>query len=269
MPQDNRPVLRIGACPFESVEKTQDQFQPFINYLERKTGYRVELIVAPDYRTIGEKMIQKQIDIARFGPFSYVVARKASGVTAFAGNTSSGKENRYYSLIITHPETGITKLDQLRGRHMTFIDPESTSGYLIPKAMLLQNGLNPDQDLGELSFAGHHDAAILAVKKRTVDAAAVSSVILQNMRNKGLVGDKDYRIIQTSDPIPSSGAVWAYRDGLQEDFRQKVITAFFDSNQEEGLWGVFSKDMTTFSPINDHDFEIIRQTSKQLGMDVY
>ena len=83
-PSTPRQALRIGAIPVESVEKTQDQLQPFISYLEKKTGFKVQLIVSNDYQSVIDKMRLKEIDIAMFGPFSYVLAHKQAGAQAYS-----------------------------------------------------------------------------------------------------------------------------------------------------------------------------------------
>ncbi|WP_371377917.1 phosphate/phosphite/phosphonate ABC transporter substrate-binding protein [Sporomusa aerivorans] len=267
LPVDHRPVLHIGACPGESVEKTRDQLQPLMAYLEKKTGYRVELTVTQDYKSIISKMYQKQIDVAWFGPFSYILAQKIAGAQAFAGTENNKSGKVYYSMLIVHPETGIESVRQLTGHSLAFTDPGSTSGYLIPKAMLLKYGIDPDKDIKSAVFLGHHEAAIQAVKKRSVDAAAVSSIILGNMREKGMVGDNDYRIIQTSEAIPGSGTVWAYRAGLSADSKAKVKEAFFSANQEEGALGIFAAEFGSFVPVEDQDYDIIREISRLLGMD--
>lgn len=262
---DNREKFRIGACPVESIDKTQDQLQTFIKYLEKKTGYKVELTVASDYRSIINGMRNKEIDVAWFGPFSYVIAHNEAGAHAFAGAENSKSGKTYQSIFIAHPDTRIETIQQLRGRRLAYTDPDSTSGFLVPKATLLKNNLDPDKDL-ETVFLGHHDAAVLAVKKRSVDAASVSSIILQNMREKGLVGDKDYRIIYVSEAIPGSGAVWAYRDGISTTMLAKIKEAFFTTKHEEASLGIFGKEIGTFFPVTDREFDIIRETSRLLGM---
>ena len=114
-PSTPRQALRIGAIPVESVEKTQDQLQPFISYLEKKTGFKVQLIVSNDYQSVIDKMRLKEIDIAMFGPFSYVLAHKQAGAQAFASTESSKVGKKYYSVLIAHPATGIKNTRQLRG----------------------------------------------------------------------------------------------------------------------------------------------------------
>ena len=261
-----QPMLRVGAIPAESVEKTRDDLQSLMEHLEKETGFKVELLVTTDYRSVIDKMVQNEVDIAMLGPFSYVLANEKANAQAFASTEKSGIGKKYYSVVIVHPESGIENISQLQGRRLAFTDRNSTSGYLIPKTILLKNGIDPDVDLESVEFLDHHDAAILAVKKQMVDAAAVSSTILQNMREKGIVGDKDYRIIYTSGAIPGSGIVWAYRKGLSQETVAKIKNAVFEANRTEGALGIFGTEIGEFFPVDDQEFDAIRDAYHMLEM---
>ena len=260
---DSRPLLRLGAIPSERAEKIQDQYKGFIEYLERRTGFRIELVVAQDYQGIIEKMGNKELDIALLGPFSYVIAHETAGAHAFASPEYKLTGSNYTSNIITHTGTGITSLVQLKGHSFSFTDPESTSGYLIPKAALLKQKIDPDRDFSQILFLGHHDANVLAVKKRTVDAAAVSSNVLKSLLAKGIVDEDEIKILFTSDPIPQS--VWAYRDGLSADLMAQVKQAFFNAHIESGALGIYAKDVNRFLPRDDAAYDIIRETTRLLN----
>lgn len=265
VPVDKRPVLRIGAAPIERIEKTQDQLQPFVKYFEKKIGLKVQLIVTSNYQELINLMRQGEVDVALLGPFSYIMAHREANAQVFAGAENSKSGKVYYSVIIVDPQSGIENIQQLKGSRMAFTDPASTSGCLIPKALLLKNGISPDKDM-TVTYKGHHDDAILAVKKKIVDAAAVSSVILQNLHDKGVVGDKDYRVIYTSDPIPSN-VVWAYRGGMPAELLAQMKKAFFGANDDKDALGSFRDEIGTFFPISDDEFDIIRETSRYLGTD--
>jgi phosphonate transport system substrate-binding protein len=249
-PIDSRPLLRLGAIPSERAEKIQDQYEGFIAYLERQTGFRVELVVAQDYQGIIEKMGKKELDIAFLGPFSYVIAHETVGARAFASPEYKLTGSNYTSNIITHTGTGITSLVQLKGHSFSFTDPESTSGYLIPKAALLKQKIDPERDFSQILFLGHHDASVLAIKKRTVDAAAVSSNVLRSLLAKGIVDEDEIKILFTSDLIPQS--VWAYREGLSADLMAQVKQAFFNAHLESGALGVYAKEIASFPVMMRH-----------------
>ena len=217
-PEDSRPVLRLGAIPSESSDKVQDQYKDFLIYLEKQTGYRVELVVSQNYNGIIEKMRNKELDFA---------------------------------------------VDQLKGHSFAFIDPDSTSGFLVPKAALMKQGIDPDRDFSKILFLGQHDAAIIAVYKRTVDAAAVSSNILKSLLEKGIVDENEIRVIFSSPPIPQS--LWTYREGISPEIVTRVKQAFLNAHLEPGALGVYAKDVKRFIPREDSEYDIIRETAKTLN----
>ncbi len=260
------PVLRIGAIPAESKVKTIDQFAKFMDYLGYKTGCKVELYVADNYEGIINKMKQGDIDIAWFGPFSYIIAAETAGARAFAIDDNIKNGTNYHSVFIVHPASNINSIKDFKGHTLAFVDKASTSGYLIPQVILKRQGIDIDHDFVNIQFAGNHDVAILAVKKRQVDIAAVADNILFSLQEKGIVGYKDFKIIASSETIPSN--VWAYREGLSPELLAKVRQAFFDVSQEDKeALGMYGKDLVTgFVPTTDKQYDIIRDTVKELGI---
>lgn len=237
-----------------------------MDYLGRKTGYKIELYVADNYEGIINKMKQGEIDIAWFGPFSYVVAAETAGARAFASDDNIKEGTIYHSAFIVHPASNIDSIEKLKGHTFAFVDKTSTSGYLVPKAILKRQGIDIDRDLANTEFAGSHDAAILAVKKRQVDAAAVSDAILLSLQQKGVIGEKDFKVIECSEAIPTS--VWAYRDGLPADLLDKTQQAFFDvAKEDKEALGMYGNDFVKgFVPANDKQYDVIRNTVKELGI---
>ncbi|BBB89893.1 MAG TPA: phosphate/phosphite/phosphonate ABC transporter substrate-binding protein [Methylomusa anaerophila] len=260
------PVLRVGAVPAESKEKTRDQFEKFMNYLGRKTGCIVELYVADNYEGIIDKMRQGDLDIAWFGPFSYVIAAETAGARAFAIDDNIKNGTVYHSVFITHSESGIDSIEKIKGHTFAFVDQASTSGYLIPKSILQRHGIDPLRDFAKVEFAGSHDAAILAVKKRQIDAAAVSDAILASLSEKGIVGEKELQMIGSSEAIPTS--TWAYRDGIAAELLAKIRQAFFSiAAEDREALGMYGNDLVKgFVPTDDKQYDIIRNIAENLGL---
>lgn len=264
-PEPQRQV-RLGAIPSESAAKIQDQYKDFIQYLEKQTGYQITLTVAKDYATIIKQMRDKELDIAYFGPYSYIIAHETAGAQAFAIPESRRTGSNYSSLIITHAHSGIDSIEGLKGRSFAFVDRESTSGYLIPKAVLLKHGLVPDRDL-RVSVSGRHDASVIAVRRQTVDAASVSENVLKALLEKGIVSETEFRVLYKSPPIPQS--VWAYREGISPEVLEKIKQAFFNARLAPGALGQYAKDISGFNPVDDSGYDIIRETAKLLENKVY
>jgi len=260
-------VLRIGAIPAEDSEKMRSAYQPLVEHLAKKLGMKVELFVATDYSGVIEAMRSGKLDVALFGPFSYVLAVEKANVEAFAVEKRRDSGTTYRSIIITHPDSGINNLEDLKGRTFAFVDPASTSGNLFPRYFLQKNGIDPDKDFKSVIYSGNHTAVELAVKNRKIDAGADSSRTYSNLKSQGAISDQDVKIIYESDPIPASP--WAWRKDLPEDLKTQIRDALLGLAQEAP--DAMNKNDPTvegYAPAKDSDYDIIRETTKVLNLDL-
>lgn len=264
-PTGETRVLRVGAIPSEDAQKVRETYNPLVNYLEKKTGMKVELFVATDYSGVVEAMRSGKLDIAYFGPFSYILAADKAGAEAFAVENRKGSGTTYRSIIVVNPEAGINSLEDLKGHSIAFVDPASASGNLIPRSILMSKGINPEKDFKSIIYAGGHDADELAVKNRKVDAAADSDSNYNKMKEAGLISDRDVKIIYTSDPIPNSP--WAWRKDLPADLKATIKTAFLNVAREDAAV-VAAQKLEGYEETNDANYDIIRSTAKILNLDL-
>ena len=259
--------LRIGLVPGEDAQQIIEKYDPLAKYLERVLDLEVELIVGTDYTETIEAMRTGKLDLGMYGPFSYILA--ADTANAEAAILASYKDMGLYyeSYIITHPESGIDKISDLKGKTFAFVDPASTAGYLIPRMYMEKEGINPDKDLASTTFLGGHDACALAVKKKQVDAASIVKHQLESAINAGLISEDDFKIIHTSDRFP--GGPMAWRKDLPEDLKEKIRDAFINMPEEDisVLRTAFPK-LVKFEVANDSDFDILRQSAKELNLDI-
>lgn len=260
-------VLRVGAIPAEDSEKIREAYQPLVNHLSKKLGMKVELFVATDYSGVIEAMRAGKLDIALFGPFSYVLAVEKANAEAFAVEKRRVGGTTYKSIIITHPESGINSLQDLKGRSFAFVDPASTSGNLFPRYFLKKNNIDPDKDFKNLIYSGNHTAVELAVKNRKVDAGADSSRTYSNLKSQGAISDQDVKIIYESDPIPASP--WAWRKDLPEHLKSQIRSAILNLAQEEPQ-AMNKSDPTIegYAEAKDSDYDVVRETTKILNLDL-
>ena len=265
-PQEMK-VLRVGAIPAEDSQKTREAYKPLTTYLEKKTGMQVELFVATDYSGVVEAMRSGKLDLAYFGPFSYVLAADKANAEAFAVEIRKGSGTSYKSIVITSPDSGINKLEDVKGHTYAFVDPASTSGNLIPRSFYKKNNIDPDKDFKTVLYAGGHDAAALAVKNHKVDAASMDDITYGNMKEKNLISDQDIKVIYQSDPIP--GSVWAWRKDLPDDLKGKLKAAFLNVAKEDpaGL-NAYGGSVEGYAEAQDANYNVIRETAKILNLDL-
>lgn len=256
--------LRIGLIPSEDSQAMIESSKQVLSTLESKLGMPVEPFVATDYNGIIEALRAGKLDVAYLGPFSYVLATSVADVEAFAvAVTKKTGQSAYKSLILARKDSGIHQLSDLKGHTFAFVDPSSASGHLFPKAGLEQAGFDPGTLFSRVIFSGSHDASILAVANRKVDAAAVADRILANAVAKGLVKQDDFDVVWSSRPIPESPMVW--RKNLDPALKQNVAAAL--ASIKDVPWGDQGQ-LDGFQPTNDAAYDVVRDTAKVLDLDL-
>lgn len=235
-----------------------------IDSLQQQLGMPVKPFIATDYNGIIEALRSRKLDVAYLGPFSYVLASSVANVEAFAvAETKKSGRSFYKSLIITRKESGLQNLEQLKGRTMAFVDPSSASGHLFPSAGLQKLNIDPNKYFSRVIFSGSHDASILAVANKKVDAAAVADRILAAAVAKGVVQQSELNVVWTSPDIPESPMVW--RKDLDPALKQKIAAAF--AGIKDVKWGDQGV-LNGFVPTTDGAYDVVRETAKILNLDL-
>jgi len=260
-------VLKMGLIPADDAAEMLRNYEPIQEYLSEKLGIPVEIQVTSDYTAAIEAMRAKHIDMAWFGPFSYIIAANVAGAEAIVnGVKESTGSATYKSVIIVNANSGIETLEDLKGKTFAFVDPASTSGNLIPRKMLIENGIDPDEDFSTSYFAGTHNAVQYAIANGKVDAGASGDNVHQRMIDSGEISADVNKIIYESEPIPGSPIV--VRGDLPAEFKQKIQDILVNMDQqtihEVDGWGGIAR----YQKVTDSDYDVIRETAKILGMDV-
>jgi phosphonate transport system substrate-binding protein len=257
-------VLMVGFIPAEDARAMVRQSQPIADKLAAAIGMKVELFVGSDYNATIEALRAKHIDVALLGPFSYVLATTQADVEAFAITvTAKTMQPGYHAIIITQKDSPINSLQDIKGHTFAFVDPGSTSGYMVPSAFFVRENLVPEQDFKQVMYSGGHDASIVAVAEGKVEAASVADRILERAYAKGLANREDIKVIWESDLIPNNPML--YRKGLSEDLKKRVSEAFYGfKNLAFGEMGTVAR----FDPATDKTYDVIRQIASALKLDL-
>ncbi|UVL37079.1 phosphonate ABC transporter substrate-binding protein [Pseudomonas sp. B21-041] len=256
--------LTIGLIPSEDSQAMIESSKQVLDDLQAKIGMPVVPFVATDYNGIIEALRSGKLDVAYLGPFSYVLATSVADVEAFSvAVTKKTGQSAYKSVILARKDSGIHSLADLKGHTFAFVDPSSASGHLFPKAGLEQAGFAPDSLFKRVIFSGSHDASILAVENKKVDAAAVADRIFASAVAKGVVKQYDFEIVWSSKPIPESPMVW--RKALDPELKKKVADAL--ASIKDVPWGDQGL-LNGFQPTTDASYDVVRETAKVLDLDL-
>ena len=216
----------FAAVPSEESASLQQGYEPILRLLEKRTGRTVRFQQATDYAAVIEGQRAGQIDIAQFGPFSYVLAtRQGAQITPVAAQVDGPEESPgYQSYGITKAGSPIRSLADYRGKKVCFVDPASTSGYLYPTAGLLEAGINPETDITPI-FAGGHDASVLAVQSGQCDAGfAYDTMVDSQLIQKGAIKPGEIAVVWKSETIPGSPV--AISNDLAPELKQTITQVF-------------------------------------------
>jgi phosphonate transport system substrate-binding protein len=262
-------TINLGMVPGEDAEVRIHRYEPMIDYLKQALGMDVKAFVGTDYTATVEAMRAKKVDAAYFGPFSYVLAAQVADARVFAvPGSADGITSTYNSLLVANAKSAITTVDGLVGHSFSFVDPASTSGHLIPRAMMLKAGVDPDRDLKTI-FAGGHDASLLAINRGKVDAGAVSSTQHKRMIEAGIVDANNLVTLITSDPIPSSP--FAVRGSLDAGLQERLRDAFLEAHtymSVEIRKELLGSETGRYVAADDSLYDPIRETARILNLDL-
>ncbi|CBE68932.1 MAG: putative selenate ABC transporter substrate-binding protein [Candidatus Methylomirabilis oxygeniifera] len=215
-------VLRVSAIPDENPTELMRIYTPFAEYLSKELGIPVKYIPVVDYAATVEALAAKKLDMVWYGGFTFVQARKRTGNAIPV--VSREEDLRFHSKFITRPDTGIKTLADLKGKSFSFGSVSSTSGHLMPRYFLLQNGIDPEKDFATFSFSGAHDATALWVESGKVDAGALNEAVWDKLVQAKKVDLNKVQVFWTTPPYIDY--VWTVRGDLDSSLVEKIAAAF-------------------------------------------
>ena len=240
------PELVFASIPDENAAMVTERYTDFVAYLSREIGIPVKLRIAGDYAAVIEGQRAEQIHVAYYGPAAYARARMIGvKTTPFAIEVNKGGVKGYHSVFYVKANSPYQKVEDLKGKSIALVDPNSTSGNNVPRYAMDKMGIKPEEFFGKVVYSGSHVNAVMALNQGTVDVAAnwwnnENDSELIRMADKGMVKKEDFRIIYKSDQIVNSPI--AYLDSLPADLKKKIEQAFFDAPK---------KDKAAFDKLSD------------------
>ncbi|OGB27438.1 MAG: phosphate ABC transporter substrate-binding protein [Burkholderiales bacterium RIFCSPLOWO2_02_FULL_57_36] len=254
-------TLKVALLPDENASELIKRNKPLKEYLEKTLNKKVELVVTTDYSSMIEAMRFGRIDVAYFGPLSYVLAKSKSDIEPFAAMLKDGKPT-YRSVIIANTKAGVNSYADIKGKKVAYGDRVSTSSHLIPKTVLAEAGIEADRDYSA-HFVGTHDAVAINVANGNADVGGLSEDIWGYLNDRKLVDASKVKVLGFSKGFPQFP--WTMRSNLKPELKQKIRLAFIDLKDVEVLKN-FKAD--GFTAATDKDYDVIRDMAKILKIDL-
>lgn len=258
-------VLRVTAIPDESPTELARKFAPLGAYLESKLGMKVEWTPVTDYAAAVETVVNKKIDLAWFGGFTFVQANVRSN-GKIVPLVQREEDEKFRSVFITDAKSGIAKLEDLKGKTLSFGSQSSTSGHLMPRSYLLAAKINPDVDLKRVAFSGAHDATIAAVASGKVDAGALNISVWEKFVADKKVDPMQVKVFYTTPAYYDYN--WSVHADMPQALQDKIKAAFLalDPNTPQGKEILGLQRATKFVATKPENYVGIKAAAENAGL---
>lgn len=257
-------VLRVTAIPDESPTELARKAAPLMKYLEARLGMKVEYTPVTDYAAAVETLVNRKVDLAWFGGFTFVQAHVRSGGKAVP-LVQREEDARFRSVFIT-TDPAIKTLADLKGKDVSFGSASSTSGHLMPRSFLLQAGLNPEKDFRRVAFSGAHDATIAAVAAGKVQAGALNISVWEKFVADGKVDAAKVRVFFTTPTYYDYN--WTVHADMPAPLREKLAQALLALSRDsaEGKEILELQRATKFVPTTADNYKGIEAAARSAGL---
>lgn len=270
--------FRVGIIGGENEADRLRNYQCLVDKLPAAIGVeKVSLFPAADYDGVIQGLLGGTLDYAELGASGYakIYLAKADAVEPILTTVQTDGSTGYHSIMVARKDSGITKLEDLKGKKLGFADPDSTSGYLVPLVTLPEAiGAPVKEYFGETGFGGGHENLVLEVVKGTFDAGTTfgsgvgefkdgyTSGNLRKMVDKGIVDMNDLVELWKSPLIPNGPIV--VRTALNGDMKAKFKQFMMDLPETDAACfsAIQGGDFTGFVEVNSEFYKPIIDARK-------
>jgi phosphonate transport system substrate-binding protein len=216
-------VLRVSAIPDEAPTELQRKFKPLGEYLKAKTGMDVEFTPVSDYAAVVEGLATKKIDLAWLGGFTFVQAKLRTDGQAVP-IVQRAEDEKFTSRFIVPIDSPIKTIAELKGHTFAFGAPSSTSGSLMPRYFLQQQGIDASKDFKTVAFSGAHDATVAFVASGRAEAGVLNASVMDKLVEAHNPNAAKVRVLATTPTFYDYN--WTVRPGMDPALTKKIADAF-------------------------------------------
>lgn len=273
--------FNIGLLGGENAQDRLTNQECFRAAIEAELGVPVKLFAPADYDGVIQGLLGGTIDYAWLGPSAYakIYLTDPTAVDLKLTKQNVDGSTGYFSIGFARADSGITSIEDARGKVFAFADPNSTSGYLVPGAELIQTFGPLEEFFGEVKMSGGHEQSIVGVANGDFDAAVswadglgnwedgFNSGAFRRAADAGLVDMNNLVEIWRSKMIPEGPLV--IRSALPQEVKDKVtnLTANLWETDPECAYNVAAGDAKDFVPVEHSAYDgIIAARKLQEGM---
>ncbi len=228
---ETKQPLLIGLIPEQNIFKQFERYLPLASYLDKKTGIKVKFTILSKYGDIIDRFTQRGLAGAFFGDLTGAIAIKKLAVEPAVTPINVYGSSTSYGFIIVRKDSGISGVEDMRGKIMAFVDKASVAGYLFPIVYLKKQGVKDYKTFfSEYYFTGGFDASLYDVVDGRADIGCVKNTVLNEIIRKDPSVIKEIKIIAQSPSMPTN--VLCLSKTLSPEIKSKIINALLDMEND-------------------------------------
>jgi len=255
--------IRLGILPRLSAVELFTMFNPLAEYLSRETGEKVSIVIPKDFDAFKAAVKAGQVDMGFANPLIYVQLKNNVKLDPLALSSEQKGGTKFRGIIIARKDSGIEKLQDLKGKKLVFVEKDSAAGYIFQMLLLSKAGLDVHKDFTTLPFAKKHDNVTLAVFNKSADAGGLREDDLEKMKDK--VDLAQFKIVGYTDYFPNWPLFAA--PSLKQDAAAKIKAALLKlkPHDPESAKILGPAKLAGFAPVSDKDYDQLRSAAKLVG----
>jgi phosphonate transport system substrate-binding protein len=263
--EDNPIIMSfVPSGDTQAIIASGDQIAQVVS---EKTGLAVVANVGTDFAAVREAMGAGKAHIGWLNTFNYILANEKYGVDVGLVTERFGLTT-YTGQLNVRADSGITSLEDLKGKVMCWVDPNSTSGYIIPRIMLKANGIDPDKDFGKTVEAGSHNNVITQVYNGDCDVGASYADARSSIEADFPDVKEKVVVLATTTDIPNDSV--SFIKDMPADMRDQIVNALLEyAGTEEGkeaLANLYS--IAGLQKADDTFYDAFRADLSKAGIDI-
>jgi len=244
--------LTLLIHPYQTSGEIHKKFSPLADYLHQETGKKIVIKITKDYQQQIDAVGKDQMDLAYMGPNEYVTMTQKHGKKPLLACQEIDGKTSLYGMIITKKDSPLTSLAELAGKRIAFVEPNSTMGYVVPRLMLQEAGVDL-KNVAQADFLKSHSNVALAVLNGYFEAGAVKDEAFYTYQERGL------KILAKSPPVHEHLFVASSHlpAPLLDSLRQALQTL-----RDPAVLTAIQPALTGLVPVEDSEYDGLRQILK-------
>jgi len=178
-----KKTIKVAHLPLYSAITLFDRFDPLMRYLSRKTGYEFKLVVPKDFEDFFNIVKRGEVEFSYSNPYIYIQLADGGHLRALTTTIIPASGDIFRGIIITHKDSAIKTLEDLKGKDVMVVSYKSAGGFLAQQLFLQENGIDVFKDL-KLREGKRQEEVILNIYRKTADAGFVRESALEVLKEE-------------------------------------------------------------------------------------